>query len=465
MKMNLKKITYIAVSTALLNGFIAPVQASNWLMLQGTEPAGTAPRAKLWGFIQPEYQHTDGTKLPTGTPWAGNLNNLNAIPPDRKSSDQFNIRRARVGVRGTGMPLDSNVNYFFLAEFGNNGITKPGNGGGSAKVTDASVTLNHIKGMRVRVGMFKTPTAEEGLQAIHVFDYINFTNVTDQALLERFVKYDGSGTTNKDPAHAGTWTQSANGVNTPVQGVGAFRDVGIQLFDTFKFGAWEHSYAVMIGNGNGLYSGDNNDSKDTYMYWSSEQVYGGKGPRREGWKLFAWRHEGTRTITAEQGTVDKGDDVEQDVDRIRSGIGTTFRRGKHRAAFEYITAKGLIRNGTDGGAAPGTANATGVKAGLNYLLDDEADGYYLDYGYKPTPKLELDVRYDIYNRATKVAANERRFETWTLGLQYFFNKKSRFVVNYEMRDAEAPNLPASAAPNKILDTVDDRISAEVLVIF
>ena len=35
--------------------------------------------------------------------------------------------------------------------------------------------------------------------------------------------------------------------------VGAFRDVGVQMFDWFKFGNdWEWSYAIMMGNGNGL---------------------------------------------------------------------------------------------------------------------------------------------------------------------------------------------------------------------
>jgi hypothetical protein len=34
--------------------------------------------------------------------------------------------------------------------------------------------------------LFKYPGSEEGLQAIHVFDYINFTWVTAQMMLERF---------------------------------------------------------------------------------------------------------------------------------------------------------------------------------------------------------------------------------------------------------------------------------------
>ena len=41
----------------------APTMAADWLSLQGTEPAGAAERAKIWGFIQPQYTDMDGTKL------------------------------------------------------------------------------------------------------------------------------------------------------------------------------------------------------------------------------------------------------------------------------------------------------------------------------------------------------------------------------------------------------------------
>ncbi len=96
------------------------------------------------------------------------------IGPDLDSQDAFNVNRARIGVRGTGMPIDPNVNYFFLVEFGNNAITNPGSG--FAKVTDASITLNHLKEYaRVRAGQFKIPMAEEVYQGIALIDYVNFT--------------------------------------------------------------------------------------------------------------------------------------------------------------------------------------------------------------------------------------------------------------------------------------------------
>ncbi|MCK5336900.1 MAG: hypothetical protein KAQ67_12100, partial [Gammaproteobacteria bacterium] len=179
---NIFKKTLAAAAIVAGLSAIQVAEAANWLMLQGTERPGAAGRAKVWGFIQTQYQ-TDNSE-----PFAGPPGDMYIPPkligPNLTSQEQFNVNRARIGVRGTGMPLDSDVNYFILAEFGNNGITAPD--GYNAALTDASITLNSIPGARIRMGMFKYPGAEEGLQAIHVFDYINFTWATAQMMLERF---------------------------------------------------------------------------------------------------------------------------------------------------------------------------------------------------------------------------------------------------------------------------------------
>lgn len=447
--MNFNKKRLVTTIGVTLLSCATASQAANWLMLQGTEPVGQSEQAQVWGFIQPEYQSTDGTKLKAGA-WKDQNAIFNQIGPDNKTSESFGIRRARVGVRGTGLPLDSNVNYFFLAEFGNNGITRTGGGQGSAKITDASITLNHIPGARIRVGTFKTPGSEEGLQAIHTFDYVNFTNVTNGLTFERFFDGNGSGT----PGNGAAGSADANSPNGPV---GAFRDTGIQVFDTFKMDKWEHTYAVMYGNGNGISRGDNDENKDLYLYWSSELVFGGKGARRDGLKMFIWNQDGKRTLTTEGAG---------EYDRTRSGLGATFRKDKYRAAFEYITADGMIFNGTDGGAVAGAIanNGLGV-ASFNVETKGEADGAYVHFGYAVMPELELDIRYDIYNRMTDVAAKERKFETTTVGAQYFFNKKSRATFNYEFRDAEAPNEAGTTPANQILDSMDDRLSLQLITIF
>jgi len=452
---NLKKVALAATCAAVLGGAMSAANAANWLMLQGTEKPGAAPRAKVWGFIQPEYATTSDTKLKAGG-FSGQKAVFNQMRPDLKTAEGFNVLRARLGVRGTAMPLDSNVNYFLLAEFGNNGITRQG--GGSVKITDASITLNHLSGARFRIGTFKTPGSEEGLQAIHVFDYNNFTGAVNGLLLERFFDGDGSTTNGAGSGSCGTADACANKLNGPV---GAFRDTGVQVFNTFKSSDWEHSYAVMYGNGNGITRSDNDDNKETYLYWSSERVYGGKGARRQGLKMFAWNQNGKRTLTGDGSTGGAGE-----YDRKRSGFGATFRKGKQRAAFEYIKADGMIFNGTDAGAVPGaTSNNGNGVASFNVATTGEADGYYVHYGYAFNNKWEIDTRYDVYNRLTNSSTGERKFTTLTLGVQYFFNKKSRFIFNYEARDAEAPNLPGTNAANQILSGVDDRITAQLLVIF
>ncbi|MCO6412991.1 MAG: porin [Thiogranum sp.] len=435
------RIRQIVLAVSLAAGTTATAHAANWLALQGLEPAGSSERANLWGFIQPQYSYTENTKLKAG-PFAGQDAVFNQIAPSRESSNSFQLRRARIGVRGSNFPLDSKTNYFFLVEAGNNGITEFSS---AVAMTDASITLNHIPYARVRIGQFKYPGSEEGLQAIHVFDYIEFTNVTDQLLLERFIDEDGS-----RPG-------DSNGLNGSV---GAFRDIGVQVFDIIKAGDWEHSYALMAGNGNGLNRNDNNNDKDWYAYWSSELIFGGSGPRREGWKLFAWNHSGERTLEFVGGVAG-----EQDFDRDRWGFGTTFRKGKYRFAAEYVDADGMIFNGTDGGAVAGSVNGGGVVASNNMAPEGNAEGYYVHLGYAVTPKIELDVRYDYLDRLSNDDAGEREFTTWTLGAQYFFNKKTRALVNYEFRDLEAPGFSSSAPPSQIVDSLDDRITVQLLAIF
>lgn len=430
--------------------------SANWLMLQGTETAkqGQAPRAHLWGFIQAQYQHDTSDANSSNQYIPPKL-----IGPNLTSQEQFNVNRARIGVRGTGFPLDSKVNYFILAEFGNNGITAPDNR--SATLTDASVTFNHIPGARVRVGQFKYPGAEEGLQAIHVFDYINFTAVTNQLLLERFPNSTYTGNVPPQTLPPG---QSLNAFD---KSVGAFRDTGIQVFDTFKVNNWEHSYAVMLGNGNGLNFGDNDDNKDLYLYWSSELVFGGKGGRREGLKLFAWNQDGKRQLDNTADSVHNP----QEFDRERSGLGIKYLKRPFRVSAEYMQGEGMIFVGPDKPTFdinPAVAGGNGEKG--------EANGYYIEGGwYIPNTKWEIDLRYEVYNRLTNDVAFtagpnigrtfEMKYDAVTLGTQYHFNKKTRINAEAAFNQANAPDWPAAAGPNANLDGVDTRYAIQVTHIF
>ena len=405
-----KKLLMKAIGVALLSS-ASTVQAANWLMLQGTEPEGQSARAKVWGFIQAQYQKDDSDANATGGYIPPKL-----IGPNLDTQSAFNVNRARIGVRGTGFPLDSKVNYFLLVELGNNGITAPG--GYNAALTDASITLNHIPGARIRAGQFKYPGAEEGLQAIHVFDYINFTSVTNQMLLERFPQAN-------DANSAPQPTPDANMAQYS-RSVGAFRDVGVQVFDTFKVSDWEHSYAVMFGNGNGLNFGDNDDNKDLYLYWSSELVFGGKGGRREGLKMFAWYQDGKRTNAF---------DKTQEQDRTRTGLGAKYLNKPFRVTAEYMQGEGMIFQGQ--------------HRPTQIFNDKDASGGYLEGGwYIANTNFEIDLRYDTYTRGenhpTSLANDESRADTWTIGTQYHFNKKTRINLEYANRDFESDTAAVEA---------------------
>lgn len=456
----LTKYIFAALAPCLMS---TQVNAANWLMLQGTEKEAAAPAVKIWGFIQAQYQHDMSDASASGAYIPPKL-----IGPNLDSQQQFNINRARLGARGTGFPLDSKVNYFLLTEFGYNGITAANEG--ATHITDASVTLNQIDGARIRLGLFKTPGVEEGLQAIHVFDYINFTQVTNQAMLERYSNDDNyikttapSPQGNTNPQNIDTGNTAPNGFEKPV---GAFRDVGIQVFDSFNVGKWDHSYAVMIGNGNGLNFGDNDDNQDLYLYWSSENVFSGKGAKREGLKMFAWTQTGKRTVDTDYGlATNVGDGLDTvtnaEYDRDRMGFGFKYLAKPWRVSAEYITADGMIFLGPHKESFD--MNSPGAGS-VGDGLEGEADGYYVEGGwYIPNSKWELDLRYDVYDRLKDSDPTGVEYKTTTLGVQYHFNKKTRLTVNYEMRDQASHGNVAALEGNFV--GLDDRIAAQITAIF
>lgn len=176
-------------------------------------------------------------------------------------------------------------------------------------------------------------------------DYINVSQVSQQITNETYFDSDGA---------------PMNDANDPTGPTSGWRDTGIQLFDSFKTGDWEHTYALMAGTGTGLaiYNGMGTGRPDWHLYWSSEWVFGGMGHTREGWKLTGWYQDGNREIRV--GTAQR----EETFDRTRYGLGTTFRKGPWRAEAEWIGAEGMIYNGTDSMAIPGSIGKMGNKTSL-----------------------------------------------------------------------------------------------------
>jgi hypothetical protein len=418
-----------------------PVQAANWVMLQGTEPK-TAPAYRAFGVLGIDYLQTRGSTLPAG-PWRGRAMALNQIAPNFDTNAAFQVSYLRLGLRGR--LLDGKLNYWVSPLAGDNPVSQ--NGTPNVKFTDVSATFNLIPHARLRVGQFKYPGSQEGLRPTAARDYILPTAVNAQVVNERPLDNDG------------LLPNETNFLTGPVSG---WRDTGVQLFDAFRTGAWEHTYAVMAGTGSGLaiYNGMGSGTPDWTLYWASERVFGGKGPSRDGLLLTGWYQTGEREIRA--GVMQ----TKQTFDRTRYGVGTTFRRGPWRAAGEWIKADGMIFNGTDGVAVPGAISNNGqLVSSYNLLPSNEADGWYLDGGYTLFGSWELRGRYDRLNRGTDSSVTERRFDTLTLGVTYRFNQHLRVLADYQFRSVDAPGLAGNAVPNQILGNVDDLFGVRVFATF
>ncbi|MDH5545238.1 MAG: OprO/OprP family phosphate-selective porin [Gammaproteobacteria bacterium] len=435
--------------------------AADWLALQGTEPESNNEQAQIWGFIQGQYQYDMSY---------GNSNNLyvpaKLIGPNLTSNSQFNIARARIGVRGNNFPLDNKLNYFLLMELGNNGITA---GGKYGKLTDASVTLNHVPFAKVRIGMFKYPGSEEGLQSATVAEFINFSAVTNALNLERFPNDDNYAKTfdMRGNREAQQLFVSANGFEKPV---GAFRDVGVQIFNTFKAGDWELSYATMAGNGNGLNVGDNDGSLTYYFYGASEWVFGGKGGRREGLKIYGWHQTGWRNFDTDFSNqvsnaqtlvgVSSGTTFYTPYSRIRSGGGFSLRWKDLHVSGEYMRGQGMIFLGAHKESfdlnVPGEGSPGDGLLGLAY-------GWYVDGTWALfNSGFLIGARFDTLNRLTGDQL-ETSFYNTTLAVQYVLNKKARLAVNYEDRRAVSLNSVPALEDN--FSGLRGRISSQVTVAY
>jgi len=415
-----------------------PVQATNWLQVQGNEPAN-APLFKPFGFLQPTFTFLDDNPV-TGLQGAAAIYNgqdqvANLVGPDLEVGSKLQLNRARLGARGVLSPISNKINYFFLTEAGRNAVTAEHD----VMITDASMTFNFIPGARLRAGLFKLPTGEEALVAVHTsYPYVYFTGMSENLLVERQVAPSTA------PGAAPTGLAKAE----VTSGGSGFRDIGVQLYDWFNTGPWEFSYAAMLSNGESIDRlGDSDGNKDLTLRLQSSYIFGGKGPNRDDLSVYLWRQGGERRF----GT--------QYYDRVREGAGFMFRKDVYRLSGEYIQGEGMIAGGPNPPFTTAPFNVVG--------LEDKAHGWYLEGGWRFHPKWELDLRHERFDRMTESAANEREFTTTTLGLQYFINEDTRVTVNYELRNVEVSNpeaiTPAANRANAltIADNLDDRVSVQL----
>lgn len=463
----------------------APAGAANWLVLNSAEAPEGAPNMSVFGFIQPTYRNIDDSDKPdlTGTGLEGeapdgNRPIFNTLSPDRSTSQGFTVARARLGVRGALNNTDEDIHYFFLTEWGNSGINRLADAGSDSaapQLNDASVTFRHLAGggsddiwepgVSLRIGQFQWPLVDEGLRAIPAYDYIHFSEVSRQQVLERYVRAN-EGPNEEDPGLSGF-----DGA------ISSYRDIGAMAFDEFRITEhWEGTWVAGLGNGNGINRSDNDDNLDLYLRAQTAYVFDGvqRGtPRREDLKLFAWSQQGDRVFDADgSGTLDSGEEFE----RNRHGLGFHFYRQPWRLSGEYVFGNGMVYNGT----TPPTSDPSSEFQDLGDVTpqmawdgENEFDGWYLDAAWFVQPnKLALQARYDVLNRLNDFDGDgqfageghpERVFETWTLGLQYWVHPiKSQWTLSYRIRDLEAPHNPVA---DEIGSTMGNEIAIQYFHLF
>lgn len=443
------------ISTAIAFGFatVGTANATDWLMLQGTEPAAASVPAHVFGFVRAGFMKDYSSANATGNVYVP----PKLLGPNLNAQSGFNVSQVRVGVRGTGFPLDDHINYFVLLEAANTGLNNTSTGRSGPVLTDASVTLNYIKGARVRVGLFKTPGSEEAMQSTIATTYMDFSEVTNQLLLERYP--NAVYTTNIVPQTQAQLQASGTPLNGFTKPVGGFRDSGVQVFDHLGMGKdWSLTYAAMVGQGSGTQL-DNLDGKyDTYLYLSTANDGDG---RLGGLKLYAWSQSGKRLADITNDATANPQLYKRD----RSGLGAHYLAKPYRVSFEYITADGMLFEGPD---KPSYYFAVPANAGnvVNNGVTQKGNGWYLDGGwYIPNTKWELDARYDTVALNTG-GVDEHKFSKTTLGVQYNFNPKAHVTLNYELRDFKCTaSTTFCTNANANLSGVGNKVGMQVTTAF
>ena len=447
----------------LISVFLTPssVLAVNWLMLQGTEPAKVTHR--LFLFAQPSYTRDLSSEITLG-PNAGQRAVPTKIAPWFDNDSDLHFRRARAGVRGnfTGMmhnEFTSKMNYFVLAEFAPNLLTYDFLGSRERVLAPDhfSITLNHMPGARLRLGLFKTPGLEETYQGIVAQDYIEFTDYAAREMLERFAtgntRVSPSGGTNEDIGIPVSKSQGFNGV----------RDWGVQIFDSFKQDEWDLSYAFMLGRGAGIHETSRAQNPlEHYYYFSAEKnLPGGKGPWKHGVKYYAWLQKGVRVF--------ESDPLQQEFNRERYGLGVRSQgalfgmQAKQRFDVGLMFADGMIF----------VAPVGAVKGGELMFAAEEGNrsrALSVDYAYFLNSSWELMMRWDkhelLYETDDVVwtQGDARDITGMTYGVQHHFSQKLKLAFNFIDRKASAPN-ESHAVVNNVVNSIGNRYSLQLTWIY
>lgn len=400
--------------------WVALAGAADWAMLQGTEVGQPEAPVRPWGFVQAVgegvfAQPVEGLVSETLLPFEGEVASFNRLGSG-DATWGFNVRRARLGLRGAVPRTDGDVAWLVAVEAGNNALTRADR----VVLTDASVTLSYVPYLRLRVGQFKLPTMDETLEANPIAaESINYSQAASQLMME-------------NPIADGAYTGGGSG----------FRDLGVQAFDTLPLGPVDVGYAVMLSNGRPG-AVDTDTPKDVTARLALTRVLGGEvqDPHRPELSVFAWHQEGRRQVDGEEAR------------RMRQGAGVHLETAPVRARAEVVRAVGTVETGASPPFAgqPLVVDPDGVALGAYAMVHGEWKG------------AGATVRWDQLWRGYGAEADLRVFRTFTFGLEYAFSPRARVMVDYELRRLAAPH--ASADVQTIAATMGDRLSGQVVAFF
>jgi len=522
---NLLVVSGLILGLAAITG---TAQAANWFKLRGTEPGGTAHTLQVWGFLQPTWakdfsDDIDGAVGGLAAAGAnGSMQVPGTIPPDRTDRESFYMRRARIGIRGTMLPINNDIDYFILTEWGQNGVTRSD---GGAKLLDASITLNQLSrgidddglanlGARLRVGQFLFSQTSQALsqstpgRRVHIF----MPEATFAHAIGRYTTDNG--------LH--NWPEDETGAN------GA-RDVGIELFDWVEFkndwfgsdGPLEFTYSVGLGNGDAIGELNRDDNYRQYYWLSLAKLFDNtRGSRRHDMMIYGWYQKGDILFNNDIDNDGRPDNVpgalggdlnpnltidnpdpgpghnpvspgnrvvrngnERDVEQKYYGVGFEYfdkpfdNLGQIRFEAEWQKQKGLT---FDGARSPivDQNDITGGFDSILYEIDGENEGWHVDVGYDIHQHLglknrtTLNLRYDEFTRNKDndiggVNAREVEWKTWTTTAEYFFHKKARATLTYQFRDfnADARDGGNKTNGNAVLEQIDNRLGLQLTFIY
>ncbi len=289
------------------------------------------------------------------------------------------------------------------------------------------------------MGLFKVPGPEEAMRT--AIDYVNFTNVTFRLI-------------NYQPVERNPTVGSLKGVPADAKtGVRAFRDTGVQVFDAFRFGQQEFTYAAMLANGSSLNQIDDNRNKAVYgrLQWSwlfddTKDYY--YDTARQDLSLFAWYHRGDQIFDG------------KNYKAVRQGLGFSYVKQPYHLTAEAMWGEGMIVLSSSFRNDP-------------YLVfpesENEGRGWYVDAGMFVTRNIALEARYDVLELLPNDRQMETTYKTTTLGIQYYFSKRNRIALNYEFRDYDLAAAPVTAdfanTSRRLNRSLDDRLAIQYTLRF